>query len=428
MWSPSDGQPTQIHAVPLEERAVDSQGQTLPWAEEWHESVTLLPSDSKETCSSLLRDHPNARYNKSYRIRRPVEKGAFGHGRRKIQGRINLAKKENPTVDGFERAMKHDLQKAADEARLEAIASSRDLSDSSSRQSRHAPPSTTKEPTEVMFYGYSPSTVWAAISFYETVSSGRICEDYEREPPSELRKYPHFSSTASRVYSQALTKAERVLASKFRGGNCWIKVTFDSAEASERAISNSPHLVNGHWVYAEPFRGTGPEVDEPILMRKEDREKDPRGAPSPPRPSKRVGPSSARNKKAHSRRGAKTVPQPSTGKATTEAEAKPAAAAPAATLELPPLAHDPRFFTHFPNVPRTILRPAHEAFLPPSPSWFEATVARLAAAGYLPEGIGNGVPQLENGDFDWARAGLYWKLFYWIDLHLGTDFCGLKDE
>ena len=31
------GRPTQVHAVPPEERAVDSQGNELPWALEWHQ-------------------------------------------------------------------------------------------------------------------------------------------------------------------------------------------------------------------------------------------------------------------------------------------------------------------------------------------------------------------------------------------------------
>lgn len=31
------GRPTQVHAVPPEERAVDSQGNELPWGLEWHE-------------------------------------------------------------------------------------------------------------------------------------------------------------------------------------------------------------------------------------------------------------------------------------------------------------------------------------------------------------------------------------------------------
>lgn len=33
----ANGRPTQFHGVPLEERAVDSQGRTLPWSLEHHE-------------------------------------------------------------------------------------------------------------------------------------------------------------------------------------------------------------------------------------------------------------------------------------------------------------------------------------------------------------------------------------------------------
>lgn len=39
---PDEGRPTQVHAVPLHERAVDSQGRVLPWGLEWHEYITLL--------------------------------------------------------------------------------------------------------------------------------------------------------------------------------------------------------------------------------------------------------------------------------------------------------------------------------------------------------------------------------------------------
>ena len=36
------GRPTQFHGVPLEERAVDAQGNRLPWALEWAEWVELI--------------------------------------------------------------------------------------------------------------------------------------------------------------------------------------------------------------------------------------------------------------------------------------------------------------------------------------------------------------------------------------------------
>ena len=91
-------------------------------------------------------------------------------------------------------------------------------------------------------------------------------------------------------------------------------------------------------------------------------------------------------------------------------------------LRLPPT-HNPLSFS------RTVLRPAHESFLPARPTWVEATIARLIAAGWLPgDMIGHRMPVLENGDFDWDHASLYWKAFYWIDSHFGSDFCGMKDE
>jgi len=40
------GQPTQFHGVPLEERAIDSKGNRLPWALEYHESVLSIPQIS----------------------------------------------------------------------------------------------------------------------------------------------------------------------------------------------------------------------------------------------------------------------------------------------------------------------------------------------------------------------------------------------
>lgn len=337
--------------------------------------------------------------------------------------------------------MKHDLQKEAEEAR-------RQSAPSIGAQNARPVLSMTKEPTEVMLYGYSPSTQWAAISFYETVSSGIICEGYEREPPFELRRYPNQIGTATTRYPRPLTKAELVLARRYEGGNCWVKVTFDSAEAAERAIDHSPHLLQGHWVYAEPFYGVKP-VDEPVPMREGDRGHGIRGTPRRApmrahRPSQAWHSGTAPENKTGSGRGVSTLPRPLTGNATVDAEAQSAAgpSAAASTAEdhrqqkghsqqlppPPPPARDPRYFTHFPTVPRTILRPAHEAFLPQPPTWFETTMARLVAGGWFPgDIIGQTVPRLENGDFDSAHASLYWKEFHWIDSHFGSDFCGLKD-
>lgn len=347
--------------------------------------------------------------------------------------------------------MNFDRNKAAEEVNKLRL-------DANSRAQNDGHPSRIKVPTQAILYGYHPTTQWAAVSFYERVSEGIICEDYERDPPYERWKYQNHISAGSIIRPRALTKEESILARQYRGGNCWIKVTFDSAEAADRAFSNSPHLVQRHWVYAEPYYGAGPAIDEPIPMRDEDQKQ---GLIDPPKPSRptvvqTVGPSFSRQNSISSR-GPTTLPcnfaappqTPQVGAADAESQASSntissaTATAPSTTVpeqsalrnRLSPSysavngsIRNPNFFTHFPDVPKTALRPAHEAFLP-HPTWTESIINHLSAAGLLPSGmIGEGIPRLDNGEFDWGKASMYWKIFYWIDSTFGTDFCGLKDE
>ena len=335
--------------------------------------------------------------------------------------------------------------------------------DAGSRAQNDGHPSRIKEPTQAILYGYHPSTQWAAVSFYEKVSEGMICEDYERDPPYDRWKYQNHISAGSIVRPRALTKEESTLARQYRGGNCWIKVTFDSAEAADRAFSNSPHLVQRHWVYAEPFYGAGPSIDEPIPMRDEDQEQGLIDPPKPTRPaaSQTLGQSFSRQNSISSRGPASLprnftnpnltpqTPQAAAADAASQASSTtissatataPSTTAPEQSALRNRLPHsssssavngrirNPNFFTHFPDVPKTALRPAHEAFLP-HPTWTESILNHLSAAGLLPSGmIGEGIPRLENGEFDWPKASMYWKIFYWIDSTFGTDICGLKDE
>jgi hypothetical protein len=60
------------------------------------------------------------------------------------------------------------------------------------------------------------------------------------------------------------------LVNKYHGGDHWVKVTFNSAEAAERAIYTSPHTLQGFLVHAAPYRGTGPpDGDKPVLATEE---------------------------------------------------------------------------------------------------------------------------------------------------------------
>lgn len=350
--------------------------------------------------------------------------------------------------------MRHDQKKQAAEAQQQSC-TARTPGDSTSIQ---RPPTHSKEPTQAILYGYSSSTQWNAIAFYERASHGMICEDYDREPPKELQRFPKvFGSPASA--RRALTPAESVLASRYAGGNHWIKVTFDSAEAAERAIYSSPQKISGHWVYAREYRGVGPDVDEPILTRTDDRGSASVGATN--RPSQTIGPSFGQKSNIDSK-SATTLPRSFSANAMpraadqgeTELASLSSSTASSATAtgpnnpELrnrhPTQAEENRpstiskhdgqatartqVFTHFPDIPRTVLRPASEAFLP-HPTWSENFLQRLINAGWIPSDfIGNGAPRLENGEFDYANASYYWRFFHWLDSKIGTDLCGLQDQ
>ena len=358
-------------------------------------------------------------------------------------------------MDGFDAALKHDAHREPQPQLPTTTAIS-----SENTSSRRQAPSLTKEPREVILYGYPPDSSWAAISHYETVSKGMICEDYEREPPSERKRF----QGATYVHARALTKAEKIMANEYKGGQCWIKVTFDSIEAAERATYYSPHIILGHCVYAEQYRGQGPKVDEPIL---EDRQKGLLKPPkSMPRQTRTLGPSftisslDRANYDSRAVRANATLPR--SFQANSGAESGPpdnpedpsfspstASSGTATAIEYPSLnqrgvtyadgapsglskaaegSPTSTTFRHFPDTPRTILRPAAEAFLPQI-SWKESMYRWLTIQGLVPgDLIGNTVPRLENGDFDSSAASFYWKFFYWIDTYFGTDWCGLKEN
>ena len=421
-----------------------------PWSGT-SEFTTLLSINKREpVLTRYLSDHPNARPHK----RQPEETGSFGKSRlRRSSSRRSRtdtpAKRENPTLDGFEAAMRHDLDKVA--AANQAAKKSNIRAPGDGVSNIHRRHSLAKEPTEVMLYGFAPSTQWAAVSFYETASKGIICEDYAREAPVEHRRIPNGFNTARVIHPRSLTKQEVFHARQYQGGKGWIKVTFDSAEAASRALCESPHLIQGHWVYAELFNGSGPQrPDESTSLQEDDLLQDSLDTAKPaPRAAQTIGPSLAQPRITQPRAAA-TLPRSFTSTSSiTEGDSSTATSATAtgslypeirariAPSSPPSLDRDdhaantparPGHFSHFPDVPRTALRPAHEAHLP-HPSWMTSTIRSLASAGWLPgDVIGRGVPLTETGDFDRARASCYWKFFYWLDTHFWSDFCGLKES
>ena len=309
-----------------------------------------------------------------------------------------------------------------------------------------------KEPAQVLLYGYPSSRQWQAIDTYEkTCGGGMICEDYERQPDVSLRRYPNTISNAPRAHmTRPLTKEEKALAFQYAGGAHWVKVTFDSAEAAERAIENSPIQIQQHWVYAQPYyHGISPQLDAPIAMTAEERAV---GRPLS-KHAQVYGPSSMRQAGVQ-QGGLFTLPTNSTPNTTTpngndqnledaSLTSSTASSGTATGPETSNLRHrgraqvgqhiqgqqsNPQMMRFFPDIPRTVLRPAHEALLP-QPTFWERQFRWLADHGLMPgEVIGNGVPLLETGQIDWARASFYWKTFYWIDSIFGTDYCGLRND
>ena len=352
------------------------------------------------------------------------------------------SKKENPTIDGFEQALKYDAQRAA-ESKRDSNTSAGAQDDRSSAQLQG--PSHIKEPTQIVVYGYASSRQYAAIDRYEKCSLGMICEDYERDPPSELQKYPNNFSSDRPVHTRPLTKQEKALAFKYDGGNHWIKLTCDSAEAAARAVEQSPLPIYGHWVYAELWNGRAPEPDEPILMT----DRKPHRAPRDGRSAQTLGAAFSQHA-GQQMRATSTLPRSFNPNAMSQAEIQAAngdgtvspstaSSATATGVGYPDLRnrHPPQGEDNalaaardeiIPGVPRYVLRPPNEAFLP-QPTWWERQLQWLREQGLVPtDFIGDRLPMLDNGEFDWVNASWYWRLCYWFDCHIGTDICGLKED
>ena len=327
----------------------------------------------------------------------------------------------------------------------------------------HHRPSHIKEPTQIIVSGFTPSTQWAAIDTYEKISHGVICEDYARQPPGELQRYPNTLSSPS-VHPRKLTDTEREKARHYAGGESWVRLTYDSAEAADRAVEMSPQQIYGHWVYAEIYNGTRPENDEPIPVREEDQQRGSFGSVKPlRRPSQTL--SAAFSQHAiNQQRSTSTLPRsfgmpvtthaskqrPSNVLSSSSSTASSVTATgpdhPNTSDPGPPQVEEDRHFSttqnlktsvaetnpammrYFMDRPRTVLRPAAEAFLP-QPTWADRQVQWLRSRGVIPgDFIGNGPPLTENGECDWSKATWYWRFWWWIDTYLSTNFCNLRDE
>ena len=292
----------------------------------------------------------------------------------------------------------------------------------------------TGQPTEVILYGFPAAFQYAAIDHYERVSQGMIYEEYDRYPPNS--KYNlSLSLGRSHLNSTKLSKEAMLKKNRYHGGEHWIKVTFDSAEAAERACHYSPHVIKGHIVHAEPYRGSGPSTDVAIPATEaavasvtaspsQDSSRTlqiPPGGISETASSATATGIEGREESASSSATAQPPQTPVQRK--TRSPLSPTASTSSKILQT-----SPKKTIRIPGVKG--LEPSEKALLPAQSSWHR-TFSNLPLIGLLFGGgndvIGNQVPRKEDGSFDWQNASSYWRFWAYLDWMLKSDFCGIRE-
>ena len=411
----------------------------------------------------------------------PEESGPFGRNRsnrytgtrssRTRTGTTPVRQKENATVAEFGRLFAKEQAREEEERSRSTLPNPTTTSGAPDAPRAIEPQAVA---TECLIYGYASKAVeWKVISKYERiVAPSIICEDYPREDPnlflSSTATYSH--SRSAIVVHKNLSKDALKKSRTYRGGSHWIKVTFDSYQAAERACFYSPVEIDGYLVFCEMWQGRGPFSDAPLL----------KGTPSANEllsntgskmrtlttsqaTTFRTGLDSA---VAGFERATQTLPrsfgapevqygQPATRddvsiSSTTASSATAtdiiqphvgsssglrSRSTPSLPTQVTGSKRDPLYMTHIPTVKRAVLRPISDA-LPPQPTLTEQVIRSIPIVstfvgkkGSLSEGlIGDGPVLTEDGRFDEKNNGWYWSSWHWVDSWLMTDFCGLKDD
>lgn len=290
-----------------------------------------------------------------------------------------------------------------------------------------------KEPTEVILFGFGLDSQWAALEYYERVSGGCIYEDYDRHPPHQ--RYDQSMSFSRAKMQRSLSQAALKKRNAYRGGEHWIKVTFDSPEAADLACHCSPHPVHGYLVYAEPYRGTGPPEDAPIPYSNAGAQLDTQSLPKSfstntlSQATLSGSPESSNTLSSATVTG-NQLTQPSIPRSTTIPNLStnnPFELSRAGTTALQERPEPIQRPMRVPGATRAVLLPPEQAFLPAAPkSSGPAFISALI--GGKGDIVGSSVPRTEDGAFDWKNASLYWIFFAWLDSIFGTDMCGLKGD
>jgi len=310
---------------------------------------------------------------------------------------------------------------------------------------------------------------YAAINHYEQLA-GRICEDYSREPPVEIRRRKSTARDVGYMRRKPLTADELAKANRAASGDYWVKVTFESAGAADAAIYASPQSILGHLVFAEFYTGNPPPQDEPVidtssLIMDEDHVRAGRPTrttssapgfaramrnpdsfdfePAPLAPSRNGRPTNAgggvsafaramMNPDSFDFEPPRSLASSRTADTATAASIPDTNTVTSGTvtgnvfatgtdlgdgIELQPRVprNEDEFCQAIPTVRKVRLLPVEQALLP-APSFTQKVLNVVPVVKWFSGSmIGNEVPRTESGEFDWDRASLYWKIIWWLD-------------
>ena len=389
-----------------------------------------------------------------------AEKGSFGKSTRRSRSKTATpARREDPTAAAADVVFESWKTQQANGSKSTATTPQRNSSSQPNLLAQNLDDAAVsspvriqhKEPTEIILRGYrSPQQQYAAINHYEELA-GRICEDYARDPPIENRRYKSELRDPAFTRRGALTAEERVKVNRADGGEHWIKVTFESAQAADTAIYSSPQKILGHLVYAEPYHGIPPARDEAVpdpvtaagelltaARRSEDAHRyrslhglPPRGPPRPAQSGAATLPKSFTTSNLpgeldlsppRSHASSRTVETgtmvtESTSETVRDGGALAAGARPRAALA--PADGGGDEFCRAIKVRKAKLLSADQALLPQM-SYTQRVLGKVPFLQWFSGSmIGNEVPRTDAGDFDWDRASLYWKLIWWLDSAFG---------
>lgn len=432
--------PLILHNVPDDELYTGEDGIQRPYA-------MIFPGDD--------------RTQNAPRARRPVtETGSFGKSSRRSRSRTGSLppKREDVTMQSADKIFADYISSQEMAAsglnttiqRKPSYLSQSSVTDDTTSAPQPAP--YVKEPREVILRGYRSTTQqYAAINHYEQLA-GRVCEDYPREPPIEQRRYKSELRDPAYTRRQPLTKQESKKVNQVAGGEHWIKVTFESAEAADAAIYASPQKILGHLVYAEPYHGAPPKDDTAIV----DMEGNAGMLQDPPlRHGRRLSGHSRRPSQHVSRggmapgggqlgvdldeqNGSPRGSQSSTQTIDTATMSNLTGTASTATVTgafiVSPIEHPENpnpaglYCRKLPAARRAKIMPAEQALLP-QPGVFNRVISKIPLIKWFSGSmIGDEVPRTESGEFDFTKASLYWQLMYYLDYWLGIFGHELVDK